>query len=154
MANQTLLDDYTALASTHWLYERNRDRWQFLMESYTGGEEYRRAGHLTRYNLETQGEYNSRLANTPLDNHCQNVISTYVSFMFREEPERATRSWGIARSNCWQNSIASVMDVIGDRHALVLGSQVMPGMCLTSRTLTGSYGNPSQIQSSSYRTPP
>jgi hypothetical protein len=93
MANQTLLDDYTALASTHWLYERNRDRWQFLMESYTGGEEYRRAGHLTRYNLETQGEYSARLANTPLDNHCQNVISTYVSFMFREEPEREFGTW-------------------------------------------------------------
>jgi hypothetical protein len=63
------------------------------MESYTGGEEYRRAGHLTRYNLETQGEYNARLANCPLDNHCQNVISTYVSFMFREEPEREFYSW-------------------------------------------------------------
>lgn len=93
MANQTLLNDYTALASTHWLYERNRDRWQFLMESYTGGEEYRRAGHLTRYTLETQGEYNARLQNTPLDNHCQSVISTYVSFMFREEPEREFETW-------------------------------------------------------------
>jgi len=93
MANQTLQDDYTALATTHWLYERNRDRWQFLMESYTGGEEYRRAGHLTRYNLETPGEYDARLANTPLDNHCQNVISTYVSFMFREEPDREFYTW-------------------------------------------------------------
>lgn len=88
MSNQTLLDDYTALASTHWLYTRNRDRWQFLYESYVGGEEYRRAGHLTKYVLETPNEYAARLNNTPLDNHCQSVISTYISFLFRESPHR------------------------------------------------------------------
>jgi hypothetical protein len=93
MANQTLLDDYTALASTHWLYMRNRDRWQFLYESYVGGEEYRRSGHLTRYSLETDGEYNARLNNTPLDNHAQSVIQTYVSFLFRNEPEREFGDW-------------------------------------------------------------
>jgi hypothetical protein len=93
MANQTLLDDYTALASTHWLYMRNRDRWQFLYESYVGGEEYRRSGHLTRYVLETEGEYNARLNNCPLDNHAQSVIQTYVSFLFREEPERDLGDW-------------------------------------------------------------
>jgi len=92
MANQILLDDYTALASTHWLYMRNRDRWQFLYESYVGGEEYRRAGHLTKYVLETANEYASRLANTPLDNHCQSVISTYISFLFRESPKRELNS--------------------------------------------------------------
>jgi hypothetical protein len=93
MANQTLQEDYTALASTHWLYERNRDRWQFLYESYVGGEEYRRSGHLTRYSLETDGEYNRRLQITALDNHCQSVIQTYISFLFREEPEREFESW-------------------------------------------------------------
>ena len=93
MANQTLLDDYRALNTTHWLYNRNRDRWQFLYESYVGGEEYRRSGHLTRYQLETEGEYSSRLQNTPLDNHCASVIGTYISFMFREEPEREFYTW-------------------------------------------------------------
>ena len=88
MANQTLLDDYNALNSTHWLYMRNRDRWQFLYESYIGGEEYRRSGYLTKYVLETPAEYQARLANTPLDNHCQSVISTYISFLFRQEPDR------------------------------------------------------------------
>jgi hypothetical protein len=93
MTQQTLLDDYTALASTHWLYMRNRDRWEFLYNSYAGGEEYRQAGYLTKYVLETPGEYNARLANTPLDNHCQSVIATYVSFMFRETPERELEDW-------------------------------------------------------------
>jgi hypothetical protein len=93
MANQTLLDDYTALSSTHWLYMRNRDRWQFLYESYIGGDEYRRAGHLTKYVLETENEYYSRLKNTPLDNHAQSVIQTYISFLFRQSPEREFNDW-------------------------------------------------------------
>lgn len=93
MANQTLNDDFVALSSTHNLYTRNRDRWQFLMESYTGGEEYRRAANLTKYSLETAGEYNARLINTPLDNHCMSVIQTYISFLFREEPEREFYDW-------------------------------------------------------------
>lgn len=93
MTNQTLLDDYTALASTHWLYMRNRDRWQFLYESYAGGDEYRDGGHLTKYVLETGNEYQARLNNTPLDNHCQSVISTYISFLFREEPDRDFGDW-------------------------------------------------------------
>jgi hypothetical protein len=93
MANQTLNEDYALLASSHRLYTRNRDRWQFLMESYVGGEEYRRSGHLIKYALETEAEYNRRLANTPLDNHCQSVIATYISFLFREEPEREFGMW-------------------------------------------------------------
>ena len=93
MTQQTLLDDYTALASTHWLYMRNRDRWEFLYNSYAGGEEYRQAGYLTKYVLETPGEYQARLNNTPLDNHCQSTIATYVSFMFREHPERDLADW-------------------------------------------------------------
>jgi hypothetical protein len=93
MANQTLLDDYRELNSTHWLYTRNRDRWQFLYESYVGGEEYRRSGHLTKYQLESPAEYNARLLNTPLDNHCQSVIGTYISFLFREHPEREFETW-------------------------------------------------------------
>ena len=93
MANQTLNDDYVALSSTHSLYTRNRDRWEYLMASYTGGEEYRDGAYLTRYTLETPNEYAARLDNTPLDNHCQSVIQTYVSFLFREEPQREFSDW-------------------------------------------------------------
>jgi hypothetical protein len=93
MTQQTLLDDYTALASTHWLYMRNRDRWEFLYNSYAGGEEYRQAGYLTKYQLETEAEYNARLNNTPLDNQAQSVIATYISFLFRESPEREFKDW-------------------------------------------------------------
>ena len=66
------------------------------MNSYLGGSEYRDAGYLTRYLLETDAEYAARLATTPLDNHCQSVVSVYNSFLFREQPER---EFGILAEN-------------------------------------------------------
>ena len=86
--NTNILEQYLAATKASYTYTRNYDRWNFLLESYMGGDEYRRAGHLTRYALETDQEYNQRLANTPLDNHCQSVISVYTSFLFRSEPQR------------------------------------------------------------------
>jgi hypothetical protein len=69
-------------------YNTYQPIWEYLLESYIGGEEYRRAGHLVRYQLETEREYQARLYQTPLDNHCQSVISVYNSFLFRQEPYR------------------------------------------------------------------
>lgn len=91
--NFTLQQDYIRLSTTHQLYLRYRPRWEFLYQSYVGGDEYRRAGHLTRYQLETDGEYNQRLRITPLTNHCASVIQTYVSFLFREHPTRELGDW-------------------------------------------------------------
>jgi len=91
--NQTLLDDYRAVSVTNREYMRNRDRWEFLLYSYVGGEEYRRQGYLTKYQLETEGEYNQRLKTTPLDNHAQSVISVYSSFLFKDCPEREFMDW-------------------------------------------------------------
>jgi hypothetical protein len=85
---ETSLQHYLNLVSPNKIYNDYRDRWQFLLESYMGGEEYRQAGHLTRYQLETNNEYQARLNSTPLDNHCRSVISVYISFLFREEPDR------------------------------------------------------------------
>lgn len=70
------------------LYNEYHDYWQFLLESYIGGEEYENAGHLVKYQLETQPEYAARLRNTPLQNHCQSIIGVYTSFIFRQAPVR------------------------------------------------------------------
>lgn len=86
--DQTIRNAYTSITSQNLLYQRNRDRWQFLLESYIGGEEYRRGQHLNKYVTETDGEYAARLAATPLDNHCRSVVQVYTSFLFRECPER------------------------------------------------------------------
>jgi hypothetical protein len=88
MANQILENAYTYIGTPNLEFTRNRDRWQFLLDSYLGGDEYRNGGHLVKYSLETQGEYQARLRSTPLDNHCRSVISVYISFLFRTEPER------------------------------------------------------------------
>jgi hypothetical protein len=86
--NQTLLEQYVAVMSTNLLYQRNQDHWEYLLNSYMGGVEYQRGQYLTKYVNETQGEYNARIAATHLENHCKSVISTYISFLFRETPKR------------------------------------------------------------------
>jgi hypothetical protein len=86
--NQTMMQQYMDAVSTNMLYQRNQESWEFLLNSYMGGEEYKRAGYLTRYVNETDGEYAGRLNTTFVENHCKSVISTYVSFLFREQPER------------------------------------------------------------------
>jgi hypothetical protein len=86
--DRTLADAYNSVTSQNLLYQRNRLRWEFLLQSYIGGDEYRAGQHLTKYVSETTQDYQARLAVTPLDNHCRSVISVYTSFMFRSSPER------------------------------------------------------------------
>ena len=86
--NLTLQEQYLQVVTTNQLYQRNRDRWQYLLQSYMGGLEYQGAQLLTRYTNETGNEYAARLGSTHLENHCKSVIATYISFLFREEPER------------------------------------------------------------------
>lgn len=86
--NFTLTEQYLQVTSTNQLYIRNRDRWQYLLDSYMGGIEWQQAQQLTKYVNETTGEYQARIISTHLENHCKSVISTYVSFIFRETPER------------------------------------------------------------------
>lgn len=85
---QTLSQEISKALSGNTTYSTYRPIWRYLLESYVGGEEYRNAKHLVRYQLESEAEYAARLRTTPLQNHCQSVISVYTSFLFREEPER------------------------------------------------------------------
>lgn len=87
-AIQTLTNDIANALSANEIYNTYQEHWKYLLESYLGGEEYRKAGHLTRYQLESDSEYAARLRSTPLENHCQSVVSVYNSFLFRENPDR------------------------------------------------------------------
>jgi len=93
MANITLVNDYARLSVTNMEYGRNRPRWTFLYDSYVGGQDYRLGGYLTRYVLEQPGEYNARLLNTPLINHCSAIIAVYMSFLFRNDINRNFEDW-------------------------------------------------------------
>ena len=84
----TLRDELQRLLTGNTLYQDHIRHWQYLLESYLGGREYREAGHLTRYQLETDAEYQARLRSTPLENHCNSVVQVYNSFLFRKSPER------------------------------------------------------------------
>lgn len=86
--NQTLLEQYLHVTTTNRQWTRNRERWEYLLEAYMGGEEWKRGHHLTKYVNETAGEYQARILATPLENHSQSVISTYISFLFRQQPQR------------------------------------------------------------------
>lgn len=83
-----LTEEINAVVSGNEIYNDYRERWQYLLESYIGGEVYRDGQHLQRYQLETEAEYRQRLINAHLDNHCAGVVSVYNSFLFRNEPTR------------------------------------------------------------------
>ena len=84
----TLNQEIDALLSGNSTYTDYKLQWQYQFESYIGGSTYRDGQYLTRYQLESAHDYSARLAATPLENHCQSVVSVYNSFLFREQPER------------------------------------------------------------------
>lgn len=85
---QTVEEQLARLGSYNRIYNYNRNHWKYLLVSYLGGDDYRRQGLLTRYQLETDAEYQARLNATPLENHCKAIVDVYNSFLFRQEPER------------------------------------------------------------------
>lgn len=87
-ATELIANEVAKVLSENETYNSYKLRWRYLLESYLGGDEYRHAGHLVRYATETDLEYQARLKSTPLDNHCQSVISVYTSFLFKEIPYR------------------------------------------------------------------
>lgn len=72
----------------HPEFKANYARWKFLYDSYMGGADYARGEYLTRYVYETNSDYMSRIAQTPLDNHCKSIVSIYNSFIFAKPPKR------------------------------------------------------------------
>jgi len=74
--------------AVHKDYQETVNNWEYYIRSYNGGYDYMVGQYLSRYNLELDNEFNQRLANTPCDNHCKNVIQIYSSFLFRVKPSR------------------------------------------------------------------
>ena len=72
----------------HPQWQNNIKRWQYYSDSFNGGNDFRTGRYLVKYVLESQEDYENRLRNTPLDNHCKSVVETYNSFLFRTPPKR------------------------------------------------------------------
>jgi len=79
---------------THKDYSETIKNWEYYIRSYNGGYDYATGMYLSRYNLELDKEFNQRIANTPCDNHCKNIIQIYSSFLFRVRPSRDFGSMG------------------------------------------------------------
>ena len=72
----------------HPQWKDNIKRWQYYSDSYNGGNDFRAGRYLVKYVLESDEDYDNRLRQTPLDNHCKSVVETYNSFLFRKPPTR------------------------------------------------------------------
>jgi hypothetical protein len=83
--------DLKNLKQTHPDFDRYNKKWDYFNRSYLGGEEYRNGSYLRKYMDEDQSpgnQYDQRLNETALQNHCQVVVDTYRSFLFRNKPNR------------------------------------------------------------------
>lgn len=83
-----MIYDTQMMERVHPGHQTQYQRWRFLLDSYMGGFYFRKNDYLTRYVYESESEYDNRKQETPLDNHCKNIIHTYSSFLFREAPYR------------------------------------------------------------------
>jgi hypothetical protein len=72
----------------HPEYAANIKRWRLYADSYSGGAPYRNGEYLFKYQLETGGEYQNRLDETPLENHCRRTVDSYTSFIYGATIER------------------------------------------------------------------
>jgi hypothetical protein len=72
----------------HTQYKGMMPRWEYFIRSYLGGKEFQDGKFLQEYQLELESEYFKRLAYTPLDNHCRNIVHIYSSYLFRVPPTR------------------------------------------------------------------
>jgi hypothetical protein len=106
MANYTR--EYLSERHTH--YEEKFNDWNFHLRSYLGGQDYQSGYHLNRYVLETDEEYLKRASNTPVDNHCKNVVQIYSSFLFRVPP---TRDYGSLTGDAQLESFIDDADLDG-----------------------------------------
>jgi len=72
----------------HPEWQRLQIRWRFYLESYLGGDDYKQGMYLNKYMLETNDEYERRIAASALDNHVRNTTHIYNSFLFSDPPVR------------------------------------------------------------------
>jgi len=101
----------------HKDYQENVKNWEYYIRSYNGGYDYSIGQYLNRYNLELDNEFNQRLANTPCDNHCKNIIQIYSSFLFRV---KASRDFGNMQDEASLESFLKDADLEGNSFTSVV----------------------------------
>ena len=122
----SLIRDKEFLQNKHQDYQLMIERWNFYLRSYLGGEEYRTGSFLHEYAMELDIEYQNRINNTPIDNHCRNIISIYSSFLFRVPP---TRNYGTLETDPSLESFLNDTDLDGQNfNAFMKNAQIYSGV--------------------------
>ncbi len=103
--------------TTHKDFQQNIKNWEYYIRSYNGGYDYMMGQYLNRYNLELDQEFNQRLANTPCDNHCKNIIQIYSSFLFRV---KASRDFGNMADEASLETFLKDADLDGNNFTTVI----------------------------------
>ncbi len=70
------------------VYTANTDDWKMFEASYKGGRAWKEMNYLYQYINETSAQLQERVKQTPLENHCEGVVSTYSGFIWRDPPKR------------------------------------------------------------------
>ena len=70
------------------VYTANSDDWKMFEASYKGGRAWKEMNYLYQYINETSAQLQERVKQTPLENHCEGVVSTYSGFIWRDPPKR------------------------------------------------------------------
>mgnify|MGYP003109536362 FL=1 len=102
---------------THKDFQENIKNYEYFIRSYNGGYDFMMGQYLNRYNLELDNEFNQRLANTPCDNHCKNIIQIYSSFLFRV---KASRDFGSMQDEASLESFLKDADLEGNNFQSVM----------------------------------
>ena len=102
---------------THKDFKETISNWEYYIRSYNGGYDYMVGQYLNRYNLELDNEFNQRLANTPCDNHCKNIIQIYSSFLFRV---KASRDFGAMSDEASLETFLKDADLDGNNFTSVI----------------------------------
>lgn len=79
------------LSYTHTVRNQQLKRWNFLYNSFMGGEKYRKGKYLHPYWGEDQAPfdaYGRRLEATPLENHVRTTVDIYRSYIWKTLPRR------------------------------------------------------------------
>jgi len=105
------------IIDTHKDFKEAITNWEYYIRSYNGGYDYTIGQYLNRYNLELDNEFNQRLANTPCDNHCKNIIQIYSSFLFRV---KASRNFGDMADEASLESFMKDADLDGNNFSTVI----------------------------------
>ncbi len=90
----------------HSDYSAFKDEWQFLWESYEGGEAYVQSENLFQHVREKDILYQGRKARSFYYNYCQAVIDTYLAHLNRQAPIVAVRT--PTGSPAWEDFAARV----------------------------------------------